>query len=61
MVTQLLKRQFTTQDYHQMVVAGILSEDERVELIQGEIVKMSPIGIRHASCVNHYSNFFRNY
>jgi len=25
MVTQLLKRQFTTQDYHQMVVAGILS------------------------------------
>ena len=58
MVTQLLKRQFTTQDYHQMVVAGILSEDERVELIQGEIVKMSPIGIRHASCVNRLLKLF---
>ncbi len=58
MVTQLLKRQFTTQDYHQMVVAGILSEDERVELIQGEIIKMSPIGIRHASCVNRLNKLF---
>lgn len=58
MVTQLLKRQFTTQDYHQMVVAGILSEDERVELIQGEIVKMSPIGVRHASCVNRLLKLF---
>ena len=58
MVAQLLKRQFTTQDYHQMVVAGILSEDERVELIQGEIVKMSPIGIRHASCVNRLLKLF---
>jgi Uma2 family endonuclease len=58
MVTQLLKRQFTTQDYHQMVVAGILSEDERVELIQGEIVKMSPVGIRHASCVKRLNKLF---
>lgn len=38
MSTELLKRQFSIQDYHQMVVAGILSEDDRVELIQGEIV-----------------------
>ncbi|PSB34871.1 Uma2 family endonuclease [Chlorogloea sp. CCALA 695] len=58
MVTQLLKRQFTTQDYHQMVVAGILSDDERVELIQGEIVKMSPVGIRHASCVKRLNRLF---
>ncbi len=58
MVTQLLKRQFSIQDYHQMVVAGILSEDERVELIQGEIIKMSPIGIRHASCVNRLLKLF---
>ncbi|WP_009630660.1 Uma2 family endonuclease [Synechocystis sp. PCC 7509] len=58
MSIQLLKRQFTIQNYHQMVVAGILSEDERVELIQGEIVKMSPIGIRHASCVNRLLKLF---
>ena len=41
-----------------MVVAGILSEDERVELIQGEIVKMSPVGIRHASCVKRLNRLF---
>lgn len=58
MSTELLKRQFSIQDYHQMVVAGILSEDERVELIQGEIIKMSPIGTRHASCVNRLTSLF---
>lgn len=58
MSTQLLKRQFSIQDYQQMVVAGILSEDERVELIQGEIIKMSLVGIRHASCVKRLNKLF---
>src|SRR5262249_9233478 len=39
------------EEYHQMVGAGILSEDERVELIQGEILERSPTGNSHAACL----------
>jgi Uma2 family endonuclease len=45
------RRRFTSAEYHAMAEAGILSEDERVELIAGEIVEMAPIGSRHAGCV----------
>ncbi|MCI0531887.1 MAG: Uma2 family endonuclease [candidate division Zixibacteria bacterium] len=35
-----------------MAEAGILGEDDRVELIEGEVVKMSPLGSLHAACVD---------
>ncbi len=44
-------RRFTLEEYHRMGEAGILDEDERVELIEGEIVEMSPIGPLHGSVV----------
>ena len=46
------RRQFSVTDYHRMADAGILGEDDRVELIAGEVVDMSPIGTRHAACVD---------
>ena len=41
-----------------MAQAGILGEDNRVELIAGEIVEMSPIGPRHAGRVNRFTRLF---
>jgi Uma2 family endonuclease len=49
MAVELTRRRFTVAEYHQMAEAGILGEDDRIELIEGEIVEMSPIGRRHAA------------
>ncbi|KOP25882.1 hypothetical protein AMR41_13360 [Hapalosiphon sp. MRB220] len=51
MTVQLLRRKFTVEQYHKMIESGILTEDDRVELIRGEIIEMSPIGTKHAACV----------
>lgn len=52
-------RLFTVSEYHRMAEAGIFTEDDRVELIQGEIVAMSPIGSRHAACVKKLAGLVR--
>lgn len=46
------KKYFKVDEYHRMGEAGIFSEDDRVELVEGEIVEMTPIGRRHAACVD---------
>lgn len=46
------RRLWTPDEYHRMAEVGILHEDDRVELIDGEITTMSPIGGRHAACVD---------
>lgn len=56
MSAQLERRFFTVNEYARMGEVGIFSEDDRVELIEGEIVKMSPIGSRHAACVDRVVN-----
>ena len=46
------RRPFTVGEYYRMAEAAILTEEDRVELIAGQIVAMSPIGSRHAACVD---------
>jgi Uma2 family endonuclease len=56
MAVAMQKRLFTVAEYYAMLEAGILTEDDRVELIEGEIVEMAAIGSRHASCVKRLND-----
>lgn len=58
MSVQIAKRWFTVAEYYRMAEAGILTEGDRVELIEGEIIEMSPIGSHHAACVNRLNSLF---
>lgn len=52
MASEPTTRLFTVDEYYRMAEAGILGQDDRVELLDGRIVQMSPIGSRHAACVD---------
>ncbi len=58
MVMPLVSRRFTVDEYHRMGQAGVLHEDDRVELIDGQVVEMTPIGPDHGSCVNRLNAMF---
>ncbi len=53
MPVTLNHRPFTIDEYTQMAEVGILTEDNRIELIKGDILDMSPIGTKHAACLKH--------
>ena len=54
-IVQLPLRRFTVEEYYAMAEAGILTEDDRVELIDGVIVEIAPVGSRHVGVVNGYT------
>jgi hypothetical protein len=56
MAAQPKRRLFDVREYYKMGKAGILKPDERVELIEGEIIQMPAIGVPHASHVNRLNN-----
>jgi Uma2 family endonuclease len=58
MAVQVLRRRFTVDEYYRMAEAGILHEDDRIELIEGEIVQMAAIGSKHAAGVDRLNYLF---
>jgi Uma2 family endonuclease len=58
MQIETTKKLFTVEEYYRMAETGILTPQDRVELIDGEIIEMSPIGGRHLGCVNRATHLF---
>lgn len=54
----VVRRLLTRDDFHRMGEAGILTEDDRVELLNGELIEMTPIGPRHAAAVRRLDRLF---
>jgi len=52
------RHRLTVRDYHRMADAGIFGEDGRIELIDGDLIDMAPIGPGHASVVNRLTQPF---
>ena len=52
------RRPFTNAEYHALAEIGVLAPDERVQLIAGDVIVMSPVGSRHAECVDLIDDAF---
>lgn len=55
----LRRHRLTVEEYYRMAETGILRADDRVELIEGEIVDMVPTGSRHAGNVEYLAEMLR--
>ncbi len=60
MATQLATRRFSAREYQRMIDAGVLTEDEHVELLDGVIVPMSPTSPKHAAHVARLGELLRS-
>jgi len=58
MQIEVTKRLFTVDEYYRMGEVGIIGPEERTELIDGEVIRMSPPGNRHIACVNRANAAF---
>jgi Uma2 family endonuclease len=50
MSVDVVRRLFTAEQFFQMIATGILTKHDHVELLEGEILEMTPIGRSHAAC-----------
>ncbi len=54
--TEPTRHRFSVEEYRRMGELGFFMEDDRVELIRGDLIDMNPIGISHASCVTNLTH-----
>ena len=52
------EHRFTVKEYYRMAETGVLRPDARVELLNGRIIDMSPIGPLHGSLVKRLNRLF---
>ena len=55
------KHRFTVEEFRKMGEASIFAEDDRMELVEGDIVEMTPIGWRHVESVNALPAYWRTF
>jgi Uma2 family endonuclease len=58
METDVARKKFSVDEYHRMGEAGIFHPEMRLELIEGEVLEMSPVGTRHVATVNRATALF---
>ena len=58
MNTAVSIHRFNVKEYHRLIESNILHEDDRVELVEGRIIDMTPIGSKHAACVSRLNELF---
>ena len=54
------KHRFSVREYYRMAETGVLPPDARVELLEGEIIDMSPIGPFHGGMVGRLTRWFND-
>jgi len=59
MESWLPRHRITVDEYYRMAEVGLLAEDARVELIEGEIIDMAPIGSRHGAVVTRFDRLIQ--
>jgi len=55
---EVARKRFTVDEYHRMGEAGVFHPEARLELIEGEIIEMSPVGTPHIAAINRTNALF---
>lgn len=58
MAVQLQQKLISVEEYHRMIEIGLFAQEEKLELLNGKLVFMSPIGSEHAGCLDQITELF---